>query len=92
MYTLKQSSRFKKDLKRLAKQKKDLSKLEKVIDMLAQGVVLPPEYKDHGLGGNHKDHRECHIEPDWLLVYEIKKAELILTMISSGTHEKSLHH
>ncbi|MDR0903089.1 MAG: type II toxin-antitoxin system YafQ family toxin [Ruminococcus sp.] len=90
MYTLEQTKQFKRDLKRLAKQKKDMSKLEKVIDMLSEGKPLPPEYEDHPLNGQFRKDRECHIEPDWILIYQIKKKEMILKMIQTGTHTKTL--
>ncbi|MDR0987042.1 MAG: type II toxin-antitoxin system YafQ family toxin [Ruminococcus sp.] len=90
MYTLEQTTQFKRDLKRMEKQKKDMSKLERVINILAEGKLLPSEYKDHPLNGKFRKDRECHIEPDWVLVYRIYKKELILKMIQTGSHTKTL--
>ncbi len=63
-----------------------MRQLEKVIDLLAAGKELPARYKDHNLSGDYKNCRECHITPDWLLVYEIKEKELLLYLIRTGTH------
>mgnify|MGYP001027806680 CR=1 FL=1 len=71
-YDVQFTSQFKKDLKLAKKQHKNLDKLFSVINTLANGETLNAKYKDHDLMGNYKGTRECHIEPDWLLVYEIK--------------------
>ena len=73
-YDVQFTSQFKKDLKLAKKQHKNLDKLFSVINTLANGETLNAKYKDHDLMGNYKGTRECHIEPDWLLVYEIKCA------------------
>ena len=65
------SNQFKKDLKLAKKQNKDLDKLFEVVNILADGGTLDAKYRDHDLSGNYKGTRECHIEADWLLVYEI---------------------
>ena len=62
---------FKKDVKRLKRRRKDLQKLARVSAFLIRGEPLPPTYKDHALIGNYVNHRECHIEPDWLLIYRL---------------------
>jgi len=67
-YEIKFTNQFKKDLKLAKKQNKDLDKLYEVISILADGGVLDVKYRDHELSGNYKGTRECHIEPDWLLV------------------------
>lgn len=78
---------FKKDLKTAKKRNKNIDKLTKAINTLAQGIELEEKYKDHALiGGRFKDCRECHIEPDWLLVYKKNNKELILFLIETGTH------
>ena len=64
----------------------DLSLLKKVIDILASGEVLPEQYLDHSLTGEYKDYRECHILPDWLLIYRIHESTLILSLTRTGTH------
>ena len=65
---------------------KDISKLETVLEILLSGSELPDKYKDHQLTGSLKDFRECHIEPDWLLMYQIFKGELILSATATGSH------
>jgi mRNA interferase YafQ len=75
-------------LKLAKKQNKPLDKLYEVIDKLANGIVLDAKYKDHDLSGNYKGTRECHIEPDWLLIYEIKNNVLVLMLYRLGTHSE----
>lgn len=79
-------SSFKKDLKRLKKSKYDLEKLFTLIELLANDEVLEEKYKDHKLTGNYFGCRECHIEPDWLLIYEKIDNNLILILNRSGSH------
>jgi mRNA interferase YafQ len=86
MLTIKYQSAFKKDYKRIVKRGYDVRRLERVIDILASGNELPEEYKDHDLIGNYSGCRECHIAPDWLLVYEINNTELLLILTRTGTH------
>lgn len=85
-YEIVQTVRFKKDLKLAQKRGYDLSLIGSVVDMLAAGCELPEKYKDHSLSGNYKDCRECHITPDWLLIYEVSDGELILYLTRTGTH------
>jgi len=80
------TSMFKKDLKLAKKRGYDLSLLNIVVDTLAMGQPLAEKYKDHSLVGNYKGCRECHITPDWLLIYEISEKELILYLTRTGTH------
>ena len=80
------SAKFKKDYKRIKKQGKDLSKLTEVLGALASRQPLPARLHDHELAGIYKKHRECHIEPDWLLIYRIDDDALILTAVRTGTH------
>ena len=75
---------FKRDVKLAEKRHKDLTKLRAVLLLLVEGTQLPSSYKDHALSGNWKHHRECHIEPDWLLIYKIDANDLYL--IRTGTH------
>ncbi len=86
MLTIKYHSIFKKDYKRIKKRGYDKRLLEKVIGMLAEEKPLPAEYKDHSLSGAYRGCRECHITPDWLLVYEIDGENLILYLTRTGTH------
>ena len=85
-YRIVQSGRFKRDLKLARKRGYDLSLLGFVVDTIAEGKKLPERYKDHDLSGNYSGCRECHITPDWLLIYEIDGGELILYLTRTGTH------
>lgn len=85
-YTIKPSGRFKKDLKQIEKRGYNLNLLTDIIKMLANGEQLPTKNKDHNLVGNYVNCRECHITPDWLLIYEISNDELILYLTRTGTH------
>ena len=75
-YTIKPTSRFQKDLKRIQKRGYDLSLLTEIIKKLANGEQLPEKNRDHFLRGDYSGCRECHITPDWLLVYEIDNGEM----------------
>lgn len=86
MYKIIASNRFKKDLKLALKRNQDIAKLQKVIDTLANGDTLAEKYKDHLLTGNYAGFRECHVAPDWLLVYRIEENELLLFLFRTGTH------
>lgn len=78
MLKIKFLNSFKKDYKRIVKRGYDIALLENVIRMLADGETLPAKYRDHTLTGNYSGFRECHITPDWLLIYEVRESELIL--------------
>lgn len=86
MYEIEMSTRFKKDYKIVKKRGYDLSLLKTVINILASGEQLPEKYCDHSLAGDYIGYRECHITPDWLLVYRIEKNLLILGLTRTGTH------
>ncbi len=85
-YEVKFTSQFKRDLKLATKQNKDLTKLFSVINDLSDGKALDARYCDHELSGNYRGVRECHIEPDWLLVYEIHDEVLVLMLYRLGSH------
>lgn len=87
-YTVKYTSQFKKDYKKAEKQHRDLALLQKVVGLLANGEQLPDQYRDHALSGNYRGKRECHIAPDWLLIYEIVDGDLILLLVRTGTHSE----
>jgi mRNA interferase YafQ len=76
-------AQFKRDVKLAKKRGKDMAKLRELLMLLVEGNPLPPRYKDHPLGGNWKHHRDCHIEPDWLLIYKIDGDDLYL--VRTGT-------
>ena len=80
------TTRFKKDYKLVKKRGYDISLLNKTVDLIASCEQLPEKYKDHPLSGEYQGCRECHITPDWLLVYEIYKEDLILYLTRTGTH------
>ena len=80
------TNRMKRDVKRMKKRGKDLGKLTAVLDTLARQQPLPPRNRDHALTGSLADFRECHIEPDWLLMYQIYEDVLILSATATGTH------
>lgn len=86
MYRIRPSAKFQKDLKRIQKRGYDITLLKDVLNLLVNGKILPIKYKDHNLSGNFKGCRECHITPDWLLIYEIAENELILYLTRTGTH------
>ena len=85
-YRIVQTGIFKKDLKIAIKRGYNTDLLGFVVDTLAAGDPLPDKYRDHNLTGNYKGCRECHITPDWLLIYEISNNELILYLTRTGTH------
>jgi mRNA interferase YafQ len=80
------TTQFKKDYKKIKKQNKDLSKLRVVIEKLVNQQTLESKYKDHQLTGNWKGHRDCHIEPDWLIIYQLTDNALILER--TGSHSE----
>ena len=86
MYTIKPTTRFQKDLKRIQKRGYDLALITNVIKILASGSPLPEKNKDHALTGNFTGCRECHITPDWLLIYEIVEDDLFLYLTRTGSH------
>ena len=88
MLKIKQTSQFKKDLKAAIRQKCDLNLLEQVIDQLANQKPLAEKHHDHALSGELKKYRECHITPDWLLMYQVKEDVLVLSLARLGSHAK----
>lgn len=85
-YTIKYTTQFKKDYKLAKRRNMNLDLLKDIVNKLADGVPLEEKYKDHPLTGDWIGHRECHILPDWLLVYRIEDDVLILTLSRTGTH------
>lgn len=86
MYQVKFTTTFKKSYRLMKKRGLDISLLDNVIDLLRQGKQLDEKYKDHALSGNFIGFRECHIKPDWLLVYLLENDILTLTLVDTGTH------
>ena len=87
--SVRRSSKFRKDVRQAHKQGKDLAFLEGIIDMLADDIALPVKHRDHALSGDWKDHRECHVTPDWLLVYKKTDTDgLILLLARVASHSE----
>lgn len=84
MKAIRRTSQFKQDVKRMQRQGRDLEKLKRVLETLVKGEGLAAKYRDHVLVGQYKGTRECHIEPDWLLIYELAESEIAL--IRTGSH------
>lgn len=85
-YAIKFTSQFKKDFKLAKRRGLDETKISRVIDSLAKGETLPEQFHDHALSGVWSRHRECHIEPDWLLIYFMIEETLVLTLVRTGSH------
>ncbi len=86
MLTIKYHTSFKKDYRRIIKRGYDTALLERVLDMLVNEMPLPKQYHNHELTGGWKGYMECHIQPDWLLVYKIEKDVMTLILSRTGTH------
>lgn len=88
-YDVRFTNQFKKDIRLAQRQGKNVDKVFDVIVRLADGEKLEPKYRDHELIGDYKGYRECHIEPDWLLVYQIVDNVLVLLLYRLGSHSES---
>ncbi|MBR1419618.1 MAG: type II toxin-antitoxin system YafQ family toxin [Selenomonadaceae bacterium] len=86
MLTPQSTTRYAKDIEQLRSRGRDLSKLKTVIDLLCTGEPLPPQYRVHPLQGKMKGYRDCHIEPDWILIYKIDMGRLLLILSRTGSH------
>lgn len=86
MLKVRYSSQFKKDYKLIKKRGYNISLFEDVLELLIQNRSLPEKYLDHQLIGNYKGYRECHITPDWLLIYKVEEDILTLSLTRTGTH------
>jgi mRNA interferase YafQ len=84
MRAIRRTSQIKRDVKRMQRQGRDLEKLKRVLETLVKGQGLAANHRDHVLVGQYKGTRECHIEPDWLLIYELAEIEIVL--IRTGSH------
>ena len=85
-YTVKFTTQFKKDYKAAVKRGYEMELLDEIISKLANGETLAEKYRDHNLTGNWSGFRECHILPDWLLIYKVDHGVLVLTLTRTGTH------
>jgi mRNA interferase YafQ len=90
MLELELTTQFKRDLKKMRKQQKNKNQLDSVIEQLQQEQLLPFKYKDHNLTGNWHGYRECHITPDWLLIYKVVKGDCLhlLRLARTGSHSE----
>jgi len=89
--TFSRTSQFKKDVKRAAKRGKDMAKLKALLERLIDERPLPPECRDHALGGNFAGSRDCHIEPDWILIYTLADRATHVRFERTGTHSDLFH-
>ncbi|HHT7812916.1 type II toxin-antitoxin system YafQ family toxin [Streptococcus suis] len=85
-YDIIYTTAFKKDIKKAKKRGKNLDKLFQVVDLLINDLPLPEHLRDHSLSGNWVNTRECHLEPDWLLIYEKRETQLVLILTRTGSH------
>ena len=85
-FIVKPTTQFRKDYKLAMKRGLKIALLEEVVEYLAMGEPLPEKNRDHALTGDWVGHRECHIQPDWLLVYRVQNDVLVLTLTRTGTH------
>ncbi len=88
MLALQLSSQFKKDLKKIAHQNKIRIALDEIVLLLQQELPLPVKNRDHALTGSWKGYRECHIMPDWLLIYKVEKTLELLQLVRTGSHSE----
>jgi mRNA interferase YafQ len=86
MYKVEMSSKFRRELKAARKRGYDVDKLDAIVELLARGISLPLKNRDHALTGNYDGYRECHITPDWLLIYRLENDVLVLYLFRTGTH------
>lgn len=86
MYEIKRSTQFKRDVRRSIKQHKLMTKFKTIHELLMSGMSIPEKNKDHILSGNWNGHRECHIEPDWLLIYRIDRENKVIEYVRMGSH------
>ena len=85
-YGITYTAQFKRDYKRIKKRRFNIAELQAVVTMLAEGKTLPESYRDHTLIGSYRNARECHIRPDWLLIYSISNETLVLELMRTGSH------
>ena len=85
-YRVRATTAYAKDYKKAVKRHLPIAKLQAVVALLANGKPLPPANRDHALSGNWANHRECHIAPNWLLIYQITESVLVLELTRTGTH------
>ncbi len=87
MYCFKKKGQFKKDFKTIVRRNCEIHKLETVLELLLTTNKLPAEYKEHPLKGRFKDYSDCHIEDDWILIFQRDNEKRIITLFRTGTHQ-----
>ncbi|MDR4498104.1 MAG: type II toxin-antitoxin system YafQ family toxin [Candidatus Scalindua sp.] len=88
MYKIRASARFRRDVRRCNRQRKDMQLFKDIDALLVAGKLLPQKNKDHFLAGNWRGHRECHIAPDWLLIYKVNEDEKVIEYVRTGSHSE----
>ena len=88
MYELIVTNKFKKDVRKCIRQQKNMLKFQVISEYLENGEALPAKNKDHNLSGNWGGHRECHIESDWLLIYQVNDDEKVIELVRMGSHSE----
>ncbi len=88
MYEIRWSARFRRDVKRCKRQHKNMQLFKDIDALLISGKPLPQKNKDHFLSGNWGGHRECHISPDWLLIYKVNEEEELIEYVRTGSHSE----
>jgi mRNA interferase YafQ len=86
LFSVVPTNRFKLDLKRISRQNKNTDELETIVNIIADRDILPPTNRDYILKGNYREHRECHIEPDRLLIYRVDEDDETIILVSTGSH------
>ena len=86
MYTIRTSAKFRRDIKRCQKRGRNMDRFKQINIQLTSGKSLSVKHKDHFLTGNWKGHRECHIQPDWLLIYRVHEVKKEIEYVRIGTH------
>ena len=86
MYSIQMSTAFRRDVRRSKRQNKDMKRFQEVIHLLASGEQLSERWKDHQLGGEWRGFRECHLDPDWLLIYRVNRSESMIELVRMGSH------
>jgi mRNA interferase YafQ len=86
LFSVVQTNRFKREPWRVSRQNKNIDELETIANIIAARDALPPTNRDHILTSNYREHRECHIEPDWLLIYRVDEYDEIIILVRTGSH------
>jgi len=88
MYEIRLSSKFRRDIRRCKRQSRDMRLFKDINALLIAGKPLPKKNRDHNLSGNWSEHRECHLNPDWLLIYRIDEDEKVIEYVRTGSHSE----